>query len=377
MATYEAIRETVKGFNIHNICLSQDNIYIMAENYFNPEIHNPDKYDELYYPKEMSILLFLPNISEVGNEWSGVNYHCNGVRKAVSVASKNIAFLGVLPNGLNIRQFNSDIKERAESLQLEKGFNGSRLEGGVTDLCVIDDEIYACCTGGQIFKKIGDDKWKQITNQKVKKSFQDDNFMKGFHCITGFSKDEIYAGGMHGILWLKDRKEWKKIDVPTQNNIKQLICSPNGEVYINCSEYILKGRKDKWEKIISNETLTENGIDKISWFQNKLYLLAGTASVDGLFVYDNQRIEKVKVGHMSINLDSMIGNDLQTAIDIENSEIGVTIPAGINSMVANDKLLAITGDDNVILFDGNRWFNLFDKNRTEKELRESGTFYAQ
>ncbi len=62
-------------------------------------------------------------------------------------------------------------------------------------------------------------------------------------------------------------------------------------------------------------------------------------------------------------------------IKLENAEIGVRIPAGDNNMIANEDFLMITGNDNVILFDGNRWFNLFDRNKTEEKLRETGTFY--
>lgn len=48
----------------------------------------------------------------------------------------------------------------------------------------------------------------------------------------------------------------------------------------------------------------------------------------------------------------------------------------VQGRVANGDLLMITGNEEVILFNGERWFNLLDKNRTGEDLRATGAFYG-
>ncbi len=98
------------------------------------------------------------------------------------------------------------------------------------------------------------------------------------------------------------------------------------------------------------------------------------ASTHGLFVLEEEKINNVKVGYTKLNLEKMRKDDT-VVFERQYEECKVFIPSGINNMVANEDLLIITGESRVILFDGNKWFNLFDTEKTEKQLRATGTFY--
>lgn len=99
------------------------------------------------------------------------------------------------------------------------------------------------------------------------------------------------------------------------------------------------------------------------------------ASVHDLFTLHERKFNRVNVGSWPINPDKVINDNPFLGIEVKNDASGVFILGGMNDMVANDDLLMITGNEAVIIFNGERWFNLFDKNRTEEELRATGTFY--
>ncbi len=339
MASYETILSQVKE-NIIGGVLAKDAIYIIAE----------DRNYNL-------VVGYIPNIREKGNEW--ISFGANDSLKATTFSQGGFSFIGASDEEVCQITDISDFPNSFGEYENEKLYL-------LTHSSVIGDKLYFS-QGDSIFKFVGNQKWTNIfDNEKERKG------KNGFiYSFDGFSDNEIYIGGDKGEIWLFNGNTWQELEIPTNQWIPNIVCAPNGNVYLNARGKIIIGRKDNWEKSIN----TGEAIEKIVWFQGKLYLLPQFASSTGLFVLENDEIKPVEVGHFSINVDDIKDDDIRTAMKLENTEVKVHIPAGNTDMFASEDLLMITGDDRVILFDGTRWFNLFDKNKTEEELRENGTFY--
>ncbi len=358
MATYQRIRERAKEMNIVGGAIHPECIYLLAQNYYNPKKHK-GKYNEWNYPKDFHIYLYLPIFREEKDEWGAIFYGgMEMMRTPAIMPQKNMAFTGVMYDGDVIRQ--KDHKKGSDSFKWDESAVGKNVR--ITDVAVINDKIYACGTKGRVFKRKSNLNWEQISENNI-----------DFWSIDGFSEKEIYVGGENGILWLKKGKEWKQIEIPCDKKVQQILCASDGNVYLNCCSVILKGREDKWEILDLGKI---NDIRKIAWFKEQLYILPKYASSSGLYVFESGKITEIELGKTTIDLEKMKANETDNLIfKHENISSSVSIPAGMNTMISNNDLLMITGDNSVILFDGNRWFNLFDKNKTEEELRASGTFY--
>ncbi len=347
MATYELIQEDTQGFNIVGGALHPECIYIIAEERFDETKHGKTA-DFYSFIGDFNIYLYKPWLMEKSNDWQETYYNnIAEITNIVTIPHKNIAFLGICSENGTVFKQNSP---RDDIDDFQAMYQALEARGRINDLCVIDDEIYACSSGGAVYKRITDREWQEIALTTTKHFFSNDKFSNGFNCIDGFSADEIYAGGEKGILWICDKGKWQPIDLPYNKDIEQIACTPDGYVYLNCRWKILKGRKDNWQIIdIDNHLPPSMGIAKMSWFKGSVYLLPDAASATGLFKLNNGSIEKVPVE--------------------------IPIPSGTNNMVANDDLLMITGNDEVIIFNGERWFVVFDKNQSEEELRQQGIFY--
>ncbi len=343
MASYNKLNGHMQNVDFVSGVLAKGAIYIVAKNYYAPEIHGED-YDEEDYPRQTWILKYAPTSNNKNDEWSGLRFNFDAPQKSISILDKNIAFFTLFHNGAFGIHSQKDIElPLADSFS---SFDGDNT--GMTDITCVGGEIYASASGGKVFQFTGDEKcfWIEIASSSTKKFFSDfTSAMSGFTKIAGFSNDEIYLGGFLGVFWIKEKDTWRPINLPTDNEIRNIICANDGNVYLNCVNKIFKGRKDYWEELDLGNI---DDISKISWYKDKLYILPQFA--ENLFSYSNGKVEKI------------------------NTE-KISIPVEINDMIANEELLMLTGNESVILFDSNRWFNLFDKNKTEEELREKGTFY--
>ncbi|MBS9782950.1 MAG: hypothetical protein KGV46_00140 [Pasteurella sp.] len=373
MANYDRVRQSIKGLNIVSGALHPECIYLIAEEQYNPKKHGVG-YDEWSFVGDFRIYLYKPLIKETGNEWQGKAYkNMRKMRKVAIVPQNNLGFCGVLYNGDTISQVTP--QKDVESIKwIENAINnlGNR---AITDVAVINDEVYASAGGGAVYKRITDNNWQEIALHTTEKFFSDKNFATGFNCIAGFSKDEIYLGGRNGTLWICDSNNWRPIELPVNEHIEQIVCASNDFVYIKSTRNILKGRKDKWE-IIKNNIFDNSILRRISWFKNELYILPSLASAAGLYAMgSDNKIRQVSVGSIRYNPNKVIDGNPLFGLESKNDNDNVFIPSGMNDMVVSDELLMITGNDKVILFNGERWFNLFDKNRSEEELRATGTFY--
>ncbi len=343
MANYSYVVEELEEGQLKSGVLHKNAIYLIAE-------------EEQYFT---TILIYMPNLREEGNEWALVGFPSYQL-KATSFPQGGLSFIGATEKKVHeITECDMvDIRDSYRKYDNEDLYL-------IMDIKVINDELYFA-QGDSLFKYFGDKKWKNIfDNEKLRKA--KDGFI---HSFDGFSKNEIYIGGEKGEIWLFNGNTWRPLEIPTNQWIHNIVCAPDGNVYLNAKNQIIIGRNDNWEKSIN----TNVSVDKIVWFKGKLYLLPKYADTKGLFCLENGEIKPIEVGYLR---DNEKETKLQGRLVLEeiNPHIKVKIPAGNTDMIASKDLLMITGNDSVILFNGNRWFNLFDRNKTEEELRASGTFY--
>lgn len=164
--------------------------------------------------------------------------------------------------------------------------NGPLQRGILRDVCVIENEIYAVGLGRQVYKRNNLGIWNSFVQNLVQNK-ETDSTVAGFESIAGFDKNEIYAVGMLGDLYLYQEGQWASINLSTNLILTKVFCAADGFVYIAGQDGVLfKGRKQSWEKIEQNIT-TETFWD-ICWFDNAIWL----STLKGIFRLDSQ--EKLK-----------------------------------------------------------------------------------
>ncbi len=336
MANYDRVQQSTKDLSIVGGALHPECVYLIAEEQYNPKKHGKG-YDDFSFVGDFRIYLYKPLIKELGNEWQGKAYkYMKKMRTVAVIPHKKLGFCGVLYNGDVISQ--ETPQKDVESIQWIENAIHNRGDRAITDVAVIDDEVYASAGGGAVYKRITDNNWQEIATSQTQKFFDNKNFSKGFYCIAGFSANEIYAGCKDGVVWLCDNGSWSQLSLLTDTNIKQIICADNGVVYMLGNQQIIIGRKDKWQVIHIDVGINAN-ITAIAYFKNTLYVLLRC----GLYTMsDDNRLHEI---HASKN------------ISIPNSRYA--------SMTASDDLLLLTDTDRAIIFNGERWFVVFDKNQSD------------
>jgi hypothetical protein len=84
-----------------------------------------------------------------------------------------------------------------------------------------------------------------------------------------------------GEIWLRDRRVWARQQSPTNVRLKNIICAPDGYVYISGqSGMLIRGRRDAWE-VIEHDS-TEDTIQDMAWFDGKIWATTSKS----LFVLD-------------------------------------------------------------------------------------------
>ncbi|MDP8162932.1 hypothetical protein QJU89_07535 [Pasteurella skyensis] len=347
MADYNKIKQANEHLQFVGGAIHKDCIYLITENYYEPKIHGK-KYNVWNYPEKLIINMYIPKHRKKSDEWCGEIY--SGIKSLYpATCLKDVDFCSYLTD-------DSFVSQKVA----KNGTNGvvwteNVIELGkrvVMNMAVIDGIAYVCTTGGAIYRRISDNNWEEITNKQTEKYFSESEkksyFNNGFSVIGGFSANEIYTADEKGNFYSNKNGMWEKIEIPSSNKseITEIICS-DGNVFINNEDRIIKGRNDQWEIIIKDEI--SNIVKQITCFQGELYFL------------DDAELKRLRNG------------------ELENIEFPATIHFGFSmsskTMVTSEDLLMIMDSDRVVLFDGNHWFNLFDKNKTEEELREKGTFY--
>lgn len=158
---------------------------------------------------------------------------------------------------------------------------------GILGCKIIDNEAYMFGRFRKLYKRIGVQKWKDLSYEdeypelhvdleqfkKQKKRLMDVGI--GFHAIDGFNKNDIYACGDGGDCWHYSGRTWQRLDLPVNTDLTSVLCAADGFVYIGLMHGdIIKGRYDKESKIENWEILKGEGgtTNSLAWFQDKVYI---------------------------------------------------------------------------------------------------------
>lgn len=106
----------------------------------------------------------------------------------------------------------------------------------------------------------------------------------GFEAVDGFVSTEIYAVGLHGVIWQFDGTRWQERESPTTETLSQLTCGVDGHVYAAGEKgVLLRGRAELWERLPTGMTQTITGLRV---FEGKIYV----ATEKGVFHHDGDKL---------------------------------------------------------------------------------------
>lgn len=194
--------------------------------------------------------------------------------------------------------------------------------GILTDIRVIDDHVYVTGLGRQVYRREASGTWVRWDAGVVDPLTSDE--VNGFESIDGFAEKEIYAVGKGGDMWLCNENHWEQLDSPTNLILKNVLCAPDGTVYI-CGQIgtVIRGRCRTWE--IVDHDATEETIWDMVWFKQRLWL----ATINSLFVLEGNKIEEVDTGFSN--------------------------KPSYQYLDANDGVMWSFGSSNLIYYDGQSW----------------------
>lgn len=150
------------------------------------------------------------------------------------------------------------------------------------DAKVIGNSIYIVGSSHRMFRLDADLSLHDISVPSAQRQAVGNT--TGFEAVDGFSKNEIYAVGWDGEIWLYDGKNWENLYSPTNLINTGVVCSPHGEVYIvGQMGTIIRGRKDRWSIL-----KTDLNIDlwAVRVYQDKIHM----CSMHNLFRLEDEQV---------------------------------------------------------------------------------------
>ena len=187
---------------------------------------------------------------------------------------------------------------------------------------VISGKLYTAAAGREVRRRDGVSNWTILEN-----GLSDVNLgeSSGFSQIDGFAGNDIYAAGLEADVLHWNGTIWKKIEIPTNADIKSLCCGGDGLVYLSTDVFtFIVGRGNKW-KIIKHDK--EIVFSNLVWFKDRIYMAKG------------QTIYEIKDG------------------EFKESELNKhkDRPADCSFIDANDEVMLIGSKLEVATFDGEKF----------------------
>lgn len=169
-----------------------------------------------------------------------------------------------------------------ETIQ-DAGLHGdwSKDHGYVMDVAAIGKTLFVCGDAGQIYKRLADDKWVHVDEGLLIEGSTNRCFM----AIDGLSESSIYVVGVDGEIFHGDGKQWRKIDIRTDEQLLCIRVFDEKDVVIGGSNgtLLVGNAADGFRDISSVDDNMR--ISSVERFQGQLY----AASNLGLLVYDEER----------------------------------------------------------------------------------------
>ncbi len=133
----------------------------------------------------------------------------------------------------------------------------------------IQGNLYACGVQNQVYKQVGNH-WNRIDNGIFSPFAGEVDRM--LMSIDGFSVDDIYAVGQGGAIWHWDGRNWRRLDSPTNINLKVVRCASDGNVYIGGGKgLILRGRRDVGWRFVESPNTNIGTVEDIEECHGRIY----------------------------------------------------------------------------------------------------------
>ena len=210
----------------------------------------------------------------------------------------------------------------------------------IKGLARIGSSVYAAGGWRHVFKRTGKNKWVDITTSLDRSDIIDkkDKGWKlskagktGFTAIGGASEEDMYAAGYGGDCWHYDGKNWRRIDLPTNECVYKIVATDSGKVYMACGGgRLLVGSKNKW-KVIKYSRNLENFTQMVE-FKNSIYV----STQYQMFKLVGTKLEECSPSKQNLDIALFCFQHLS----------------------ANDDIMLMCGDFSVAIFDGKNWFPL-------------------
>ena len=142
--------------------------------------------------------------------------------------------------------------------------------------------------------------------------------------IHGWELSDLYAVGGNGEAWHFDGKQWKRVDLPTNQTLTCVKCTPNRVVYIGGHRgTLVRGSGGQWSVLPQPEV--PDALWDLEWFKEILF----GSTLDGLYELKGDLLEPVKYGKIT--------------------------PRSTYQLSAVDEVMWSSGEFDIMEFDGKDW----------------------
>jgi hypothetical protein len=127
---------------------------------------------------------------------------------------------------------------------------GPLKRGALINATLVGGHIYAVGMARQVYRRTLDSgavhgTWSLISRDILAEPA--DLRPVALAAITGFSDDELYAGGWNGELFSFNGTFWREVVLPTNLDLHALACEPTGRIVgVGQHGLVLYGRADRW-----------------------------------------------------------------------------------------------------------------------------------
>jgi hypothetical protein len=247
-------------------------------------------------------------------------------------------FVGLGRHGLvHFRRGGATPSNRTEQIP-GAGMLDGNFGGPMTHIREIGGHLWACGHMGQVYRRFGQDDWRHVDQGLFvaidPAAFADNpdaildaaNAAPVLDCIDGSSESDVYAVGMQGFMAHFDGRQWRKLELPTDEHLNWVRCYGTHEVWVcGYNGTLLKGNARDGFKDMSGVDDNQTWVC-LSKFNDQVYLSAE----EGLYVFDGKSIQPVKTA---------LKPELQDAWRVDHAD-GVLWSIGVKDLAR---------------FDGTRW----------------------
>lgn len=295
--------------------------------------------EEFKQPDELMsrTVLYVPELS-TENEGFGAYEWNSGIRQGYVHIGDHITM---------VESFGTVWESRTDN-KWHSVIKGSKALNFLSGLKQIGNTLFICAYGRKVYKRLDHNDWFDLIDdeqhayvyadikEREAKGIKHTGYPMGFNQLDGFHEEDIYASGSHGAFWRYDGKQWFRVDLPSNRDVRAIVCAPNDKVYIVMVDgQIIMGREDQWKtlenKVDQSYSFAAN-VSSAAWFKGKLYM----ATPFDLYVLDGEDFSKYQFpenGH-------------------KQSSFGW--------VTACEEALLSYGNDQALIFDGQEWSEIIN-----------------